>query len=124
MPHRKLPWIFLLVMVLLAGGLIWRSCSSDPEKTIAELIRQAAEDPPGSDTQLQLQAMGPEVTVEPLIAALEKIHEIPNFRPYSSESVNNFFKDAVYCGDLSKDVLEMYAKFYSSIVDSHVKSQQ
>ena len=52
---------------------------------------------------------------EELIAALEKIHEIPNFRPYSSDSVNSFFRESVYRGDFSNDVLGMYAKFYSSI---------
>ena len=46
-----------------------------------------------------------------LIDALRTIRENPEHRPYPKENVERLFKDVVYAGDRSRDVLNDYADF-------------
>ena len=55
---------------------------------------------------------------EELLAALETIHGNRNFRPYTADDVNSFYRDAVCNGDRANDILGAYADLIQPLCPS------
>ena len=52
-----------------------------------------------------------------LINALKTIYKNPDYRPYDQKNIEKLFRDVVYAGDRSKDILKDYSDFILSVND-------
>ena len=50
-----------------------------------------------------------------LINALKTIHENPSYEPYGQKNIEDLFRDVVYAGDRSRDILKDYSDFILSL---------
>jgi hypothetical protein len=50
-----------------------------------------------------------------LINALKTVYENPNYEPYGQENIEDLFRDVVYAGDRSRDILTDYSGFILSL---------
>lgn len=64
---------------------------------------------------MDYDACWPVDSQEELMKALETLHEDKTYRPYSEDSVNRLFRDCVYNGNITQDILGEYAQFFQSI---------